>query len=131
MGSSYIWYNSYGVTPFLYRRFLIDPMVGKITLNDYFVSLPYLWQIKSILFSLSFLPNIKRNFLLLSLTYFLSLAYPIKKKKEKRILCFFLSPWSEQRKKRWNKMIFLWIKKITKLRRLTNALQENKSHEVF
>ena len=26
----------------LYRRFLIDPMVGKITLNDYFVSLPYL-----------------------------------------------------------------------------------------
>ena len=42
MGSSYIWCNSYGVTPFLYRRFLIDPMVGKITLNDYFVSLPYL-----------------------------------------------------------------------------------------
>ena len=30
------------VTHFLYHRFLIDPTVGKIILNDYFVSLPYL-----------------------------------------------------------------------------------------
>ena len=34
MGSSYIWYNTLRVTPFLYRRFLIDPTVEKIALND-------------------------------------------------------------------------------------------------
>ena len=56
-------------------------MVGKIALNDYFVSLPYLWQINSILFSLSFLPNIKRNSLLLSLTYFSLSCLPNKKTK--------------------------------------------------
>ena len=41
MGSSYTWCNFYRVTPFLYRRFLIDPTVRKIALNDYFFP-PYL-----------------------------------------------------------------------------------------
>ena len=42
MGSSYTWCNSYRVTPFQYRRFLIDPTVGKIALNDCFFLLIYL-----------------------------------------------------------------------------------------
>ena len=42
MGSSYTWCNFYKVTPFLYRRFLIDPTVEKIALNDYFFPLIYL-----------------------------------------------------------------------------------------
>ena len=42
----HLFYKSYTssirVTPLLYRRFLIDPTVGKIALNDYFFSLIYL-----------------------------------------------------------------------------------------
>ena len=41
MGSSYTWCNSIRVTPFMYRRFLLDSTVGKIVLNDYFFSLIY------------------------------------------------------------------------------------------
>ena len=41
-GSSYIWCNSYRVIPFLYCRFLINPTIEKIALNDYFFPLIYL-----------------------------------------------------------------------------------------